>query len=104
LIWQASERKIRSYLLNIHHREGRSKARFFLAHGYTDATWHVFEQALRQHPVDNPIAGEEETTYGRKFVVVCKLQTPDGRNPCIRTVWMVEAGADPRLVTAYPFA
>ena len=100
--WTVSEQKIRSYLLNIHHREGRSKARFFLARGFRDAEWGVFGQALRQHPIANAIAEEATTEYGRKFVVQCELQTPDGRNPCIRTVWMVETDASPRLITAYP--
>jgi len=104
LIWHVSEKKIRAYLLNAHHRDGRSKARFFIAHGYSDREWHVLAQAIGRHPVDNPIAGVEATTYGQKLVVVCRLRTPDGRNPCIRTVWIAEAGANPRLVTAYPFA
>jgi hypothetical protein len=31
------------------------------------------------------------------------LETPDGRNPYVRTVWTVEIGSDaPRFVTAYP--
>jgi len=102
LSWEVSEKKVRLYLLNIDHREGRPKARFFLARGFTDAEWWVLEQALRRHPVDNPTAAEEETEYGRKFIVRCQIQTPDGRNPCIRTVWMADAGTEPRFVTAYP--
>jgi hypothetical protein len=102
LNWDVSEQKVRNYLLNINHREGQSKARFFLNRGFTDATWQVLDQALRQHPIDNPVVAEEATAYGRKLVVRCQVKTPDGRNPCIRTVWMAEAGALPRFVTAYP--
>jgi len=102
LNWDVSETKVRLYLLNIDHREGRSKARFLLARRFTDAEWWVLEQALRRHPIDNPTEVEEETEYGRKFIVRCQIQTPDWRNPCIRTVWMADVGSQPRLVTAYP--
>jgi hypothetical protein len=104
LNWDVSEKKVRKYLLNIDHREGRSKARFFPARGFTDADWQVLDQALRRHPIDNPVAAEEITEYGRKLIVRCQIKTPDGRNTCIRTVWMVEAGTRPRFVTAYPFS
>jgi Domain of unknown function (DUF6883) len=31
------------------------------------------------------------------------MVSPDGRNPLMRTVWILEKGEDaPRLVTAYP--
>ncbi|MEW6638092.1 MAG: DUF6883 domain-containing protein [Actinomycetota bacterium] len=31
------------------------------------------------------------------------MRSPDGRDPVIRTVWLVEKGrSHPRLVTAYP--
>lgn len=100
--WWVSEQKIRTYLLNINHRVGGPKARFFLARGFAEAAWQLLGEALRRHPVDNPIESEEQTRYGMKLVVRCQIQTPDGSNPCIRTVWMVETGAPARLVTAYP--
>jgi len=37
-----------------------------------------------------------------KAMVRCQLRPPDGTNPCILTVWMVEASGTPRLVTADP--
>lgn len=100
--WEVSEQKVRMYLLNINHPVGGPKARFFLARGFLETEWQVLDKALRRHPVDNPIEGTEQTDYGLKLTVRCHVQTPDGTNPCIRTVWMVEAGASPRLVTAYP--
>lgn len=102
--WEVSEKKVRNYLLNIGHREGQSKARFSLARGFTDAEWQILDQALREHPIDNPVVAEEATEYGRKLIVRCQIMSPDGRNPCIRTVWMAEAGTLPRFVTAYPFS
>ena len=100
---EVSERKVRTYLLNITHRVGGPKARFFLACGFTDGAWQILAEALRRHILDNPIESEEQIDFGLKVVVRCHLNTPDGSNPCIRTVWMVETGAPARLVTAYPF-
>ena len=32
-----------------------------------------------------------------------KIETPDGRCPIVRTIWIVDRGLEsPRLVTAYP--
>ncbi|WP_353216318.1 DUF6883 domain-containing protein [Sandarakinorhabdus sp.] len=43
--------------------------------------------------------------HGRKFVVHCNMPSPDARNPCITSVWIIDANGDrPRLVTAYPRA
>jgi uncharacterized protein DUF6883 len=41
--------------------------------------------------------------HGTKYVLECAMDTPDGNNPCVRSVWIMEAGQNsPRLVTAYP--
>ena len=39
-----------------------------------------------------------------KYVVRCAVETPDGRNPCIVSVWAIEEAdrTRPRLLTAYP--
>ena len=74
---EVSERKIRNYLLDVNHRDGGPKARFFLAMGFSDATWQMFASAIRRHPIDNPILGREATGYGVKVMVQCELPTPD---------------------------
>jgi hypothetical protein len=99
---EVSEQKIRNYLLDVNHRDGGSKAKFFIARGFSDLAWLAFANAIRQHPIDNPIRNTEATDYGLKVIVQCTLRTPDGGNPCIRTVWMQEGTHVPRLVTAYP--
>jgi hypothetical protein len=96
------EQKVRRYLLDPDHPVGGPKARFFLARGFADSKWQVLAAALRHHRTENPVAQTISTTYGEKQVIRCRIQTPDGLDPCIRTVWMVEAGQSPRLVTAYP--
>jgi hypothetical protein len=102
LSWEVSEQKIRLYLLNINHPVGGAKARFLLARGFSVARWQDLGAALRGHAVSNPIESEQETGFGRKVTVRCQIRTPDGSNPCIRTVCMVESEMPPRLVTAYP--
>ena len=99
---EVAEQKIRNYLLNINHSVGGSKAKFFLGKGFSEAEWKVFAGAIELHPIDNPIQDEEPTGYGLRVRIVCKLKTPDGSDPCIRTIWMVEGTQAPRLVTAYP--
>ena len=93
--------KIFEYLLNLEHRVGGPKARFFLGFGFALEQWQRFAAALHDHPKANPVE-EIETPFGTKHVVRCNVETPDGRNPCIITVWMQEQNEAARLVTAYP--
>jgi len=45
----------------------------------------------------------ELTTFGTRYVVEGLLNTPDSRNPLIRTVWFIETGqTSPQFITAYP--
>lgn len=95
--------KITDYLLNDAHEDGGPKSRFFKAFGFTEAGWTVFRDALIAHTARNAVRKVTSTVYGVKYEVVCSLQTPDGRNPCIVTVWQRRGGVgDPVLVTAYP--
>lgn len=97
------ERKILEYLLNEDHAVGGSKARFFFARGFDRAFWRRFADALVGHGQLNDVVGAEATTFGVVYEVRCILRTPDGTDPCIRTVWIAHEEAPPRLVTAYPF-
>jgi hypothetical protein len=99
---EISWRKVRDYLLNVNHRDGGPKARFFLAKSFSVGAWRTFADAIVRHRVDNPIQETDAMEFGLKVTVRCRLRTPDGRDPCILTVWMVEDAGTPRLVTAYP--
>jgi hypothetical protein len=96
------DEKLSGYLLNIDHEHGRAKAIFFLAFGFTESDLSTFRAALQQHPISNHVSKKVRNEFGQKYLVTCILQTPDGRNPCINTVWIEEDGGAPRLVTAYP--
>jgi hypothetical protein len=93
-----NESKIRDYLLSETHPVGRGKALFFKQRGFCSDDWLRLAAALRAHPRQNPILHTELSTYGQKFTIRCKIETPDGRNPCIVTVWIVEEDEAPRCL------
>ncbi len=95
--------KVVRYLLNPNHRSGKSKARFFLSHGFTAEHWTKLAEALRYHAGENEIAKREQTPLGERFVVEGPMQLPDGVVALVRAIWFVETGERiPRLATAYP--
>ena len=99
------ERKITAYLLDPSHPVGSSKARFFLAFGFSVSEWRVFESALIEHAQTHEVVEVEHTSYGVKYVIIGAIETPDGRNPKrVRVVWQIDhGGSRPRLVAALPF-
>ena len=95
--------KLTQYLLSTTHPVGKAKAKFFMAFGFSGDESDRMEAALRNHGQTRPIVQESETEHGVKYVLECDIDSPDDRNPCIRSVWIVDAGKTaPRLVTAYP--
>jgi hypothetical protein len=95
--------KITEYLLNIGHRYGASKARFFAGFGFELTAWELLADALRKHAQSNELSRMVETPWGPRYEIEGKLNTPDGRQPRIRTVWQFDEGQiAPRLITAYP--
>ncbi|MEK7815791.1 MAG: DUF6883 domain-containing protein [Pseudomonadota bacterium] len=95
--------KIVDYLLSLSHPYGRTKAGFFIRHGFSASGWKQFESALKRHATEHEVTESIQTTFGVKYIVEGSLKTPGGANPTIRSVWFVEVGEEiPQLVTAYP--
>lgn len=93
--------KVVEYLLEP--TNSRGKAAFFLGCGFAAAQWEDFAAALKQHAVAHPVASIVESLWGIRYSVDGPLDTPSGRTPQVRTVWIVERGSDvPRLITAHP--
>ena len=95
--------KVEAYLLNRDHPTGRAKATFFGRFGYDSSDPIAFAVALDRHGATRPIVRTSSNAHGMKYEVRCSLETPDGRNPCIVTIWLQPDGeAGCRLITAYP--
>ncbi len=100
---QVDPEKITGYLLSAHHPDGRAKAEFFTKFGFRVEEWQVLSEALRTHGATQRVANVVESPYGVRYIIEGRLETPDGRNPMVRTVWIVaDESAVPRLITAYP--
>ena len=97
------QEKITGYLLSETHEIGKHKAAFFSGLGFDFENVDEFMEALIQHSVDRDIEKTSNSPFGNKYQLKCEFQTPDSRNPCIITVWIIENGQEfPKLVTAYP--
>ena len=95
--------KITLYLLSRSNPRGRSKARFFSAFGFRIERWRDLVDALRVHGAKHEVVETSKIDSGIKYIVDGILETPDGRNPLVRTVWIVDVGDSvPRFITAYP--
>lgn len=96
------EDKLAAYLLNPLHKDGASKAKFFSNWGFRADEWEAFAAALKVHGASQTVTSVERTKHGRKFTVECRIETPDGKSPCVLSVWIQQKGQPPRLVTAHP--
>jgi len=95
--------KIVGYLLNLSHRYGASKARFFGEFGFWLANWETLAQALREHAQCHQVSKVKQTVFGMRYEIEGILRTPIGRTPRLRTVWQLDTGQlAPRLITAQP--
>ena len=95
--------KITNYLLDENHEQGRSKAKFFKSFGFIKEEPETFITSLISHANERTVDSIVENKHGIKFILKCDLNSPDKRNPCIRSVWIIKNGDKiPRLVTAIP--
>jgi hypothetical protein len=98
-----SERKIRDYLLSESHAIGKTKAKFFRLHGFTEENTELFRAGLIAIAQTEQVASAEKTTFGTKYVIDGGLASPIGVIIRLRTVWIIETESEsPTLVTVYP--
>lgn len=98
-----ADKKITDYLLSETHEIGKFKADFFKRFGFDLADIDTFKDSLIQHSIDRDIEKTKNSDFGIKYELKCEINSPDERNPCIVTVWIVENGEElPKLITAYP--
>lgn len=95
--------KITDYLLNPYHKCGSAKEKYFRKYGFSLKDIEVFRSALINHAVNQNVAKQITSEYGEKYVLICEIETPDKRNPCITSIWIINYGEEyPRLISAYP--
>ena len=95
--------KIRGYLLSFTNPRNQYKSGFFTRFGFDEDNLQEFIDALIRHAANNEVVDIVDTQYGPRYHVDGPIETPDGRNPRIRTVWQVDGGTDyPRFITAFP--
>lgn len=95
--------KITRYLLELTSADGESKARFFMTFGFTMEAWEQLAEALKQHARTHPVASTRHTSYGVNYIIEGPIESPNGRNPAIRSVWKIDNDSEvPSFVTAYP--
>ncbi len=95
--------KIVDYLLNAAHPDNGGKARFFLDLGFNRNDWQVLATAIRKSAENHPVSKTMASPHGTKYIVQGQIETPCGKTPWVRMVWIIDSGLDrPRLVTAYP--
>lgn len=97
------EAKLLGYLLNPDHPHGTHKARYLGRFGFNPDNLDAARSALLKHGRSYDVARVVQTGYGPRYAVDGVLETPDQRNPYVRTVWQMDNGeVAPRLITAYP--
>ena len=95
--------KVEDYLLNLEHPIGGGKAKFFIHFGFHRERWEELAAALRGHVQEHPVADALEEAGGITYVIEGRMKTPSGRQPRVRTIWLLETGElAPRFITAYP--
>ncbi len=83
------QEKLLGYLLNDEHPTGGPKARFFRQFGFNPESAKVFEEALKRHAVEGRVALTQLNQWALKYIVEEPLQTPDDRNPLVRSTRQV---------------
>lgn len=102
--------KIVKYLLVARAKDDKSN--FMFTRGFAQANIPQIDAALLDHITSNEVSSSRpvadwhdpsgKTIAGYNYIVECTFQTPDGTNPCIRTVWTVLTGKNPTFQTLLP--
>jgi hypothetical protein len=100
---RVADAKVRDFILDAAHPDNKGRAAFYIGIGFTRQQWHLLRDALLAHPQNNSVIGAVSTEFGTKYRVRCSIASPDGRNPCIDTLWVIDHGSTvPASMTTYP--
>lgn len=87
-----AQRKMTEYLLSLTHPIGRSKARYFLRHGFSLEAGQELADALKRHAAENDVVEILQTPRGVSYTVEGELATPSGDRPRLRVIWFQDIG------------
>ena len=97
---EIEDKKLSDYLLNIQHPDGFSKAKFFLAHKFTEGD---LSKSLLNHLESNEATKIIQVVFGTKYVIESKITSPDNFTFTIRSIWMKSRMDNVlKFVSAYP--
>ena len=95
--------KIVNYLLDAAHPDNGGKARFFTELGFKTEQWEILATALKTLATKSEIKAVHESPHGKKYVVIGPIQSPGGKAPLVKSIWVVDKNQNAaRLITAYP--
>ena len=71
--------------------------------GFSFEKYYLLQNSLQEHCRINDFKEKTEINFGIKYIIEGIIETPDKRNPLIRSVWIIENNTKkPILITAYP--
>ena len=95
--------KVDDYLLDSTHPDNGGKAQFFERLGFRRGEWKILADAFLALAHKAEVADSMKSPHGQKYVMVGRIESPNGKTVSVQTVWIVDKGSDvARLVTAYP--
>lgn len=94
--------KIKNYLLNLNHQDGKPKAKFFEEElGIDRKDWRYLSDQIIQSMEDAMIF-EVQMKYGIRHEAFSMITGKNGKSAVLRSVWEIKDGQGARLITAFP--
>jgi len=96
--------KLRDYVLNPQHPDGRHKARVFASSlGIVQKDWEYLRDQLLAGVGRSPVLATETDVYGTHYEVSSDVLGRNGRTLPVTAAWLVAHEGDrrPRLITVY---
>ena len=100
LTFAIAPEKLTGYLLAMNSRDGRGKAKYFLAQGFAADS---LETALLAHGASGSLRRIKQTEWGIVFEVTGPMDLPKGGTARILSAWQIDDGMPgvARLLTAH---
>lgn len=99
------EAKIKSYLLNLEHPNGKSKAKFFLEYlGIEQEDWRYLADQICGGMETAVLYRVSNNPYGVTHGAYIEINGRNGRTALIETGWIIEGDKSASFVTAYPYS